>query len=109
VSDGWEMAARHNGTGNNDAPTNLITDQDVDQACIAATPDLANQRPVAAFRSALEAVAAGLRARWVAEALEEAANHPTATFWDDMIKRGQSAVSVTDLRVLAAEYRKGAR
>lgn len=57
----------------------------------------------------LNAAARRLCARVTAEALEEAAANPTATLWDDTIKRGVAAVSVTDLRVLAAEYRKGRR
>lgn len=51
----------------------LITDEDVDAACIAATAKLAEGLPVAGFRAALDAVAPRLRARWVAEERQQLA------------------------------------
>jgi hypothetical protein len=93
----------------------LITDQDVTRwyeafEAASGVPLAEEERTDSGeVREALEAVAPGLRARWVAEALEEAAGHPTATLWDDLIKRGVPAVSVTDLHALAAEYRDGTR
>ena len=87
----------------------LITDDDVVNATAAATEPSGEGPWAHEVRSALEAVASGLRARWVAEALEEAAANPTATLWDDVTKRGVPAVSATDLRALAVEYRGGTR
>jgi hypothetical protein len=59
-------------------------------------------------REALEAVAPGLRARWVAEALEAAADGGSEM--DDLVgDLTVSAVTSTRLRHLAAEYRDGTR
>lgn len=86
------------GAGVPDTRTPLITIHDVDAACIAATPKLAEGLPVAAFRAALEDVAPRLRARWVADALEEIAADMTTEL-----------LTAYDLRARAAEYRGGTR
>lgn len=81
----------------------LITDDDLDSL------DTLDVDKMTLSASDLYVLASRLRARYAAEALEDAAANPTATLWDEVIKRGVPAVSASDLRVLAAEYRSGVR
>jgi hypothetical protein len=88
-------------------PADLITDEDV--ATAMARVSAMSQEPSAGnyYRGALESVAPGLRARWVAEALEGLASYCEAAVKASP-DQGASVLGMTGLtalRALAAEYR----
>lgn len=96
------------GSGVPDTQTPLITDEDVTKARLGAYGcawDNAHER--GEWQAGLEAVAPALRARWVAEELEEIADRAFAV--TDAGRRVDAPLSPDRLRVLAAEYRNGER
>ncbi len=95
-------------------PADLITDEDVATAMVAVSA--MSQEPSAGnyYRGALEAAAPGLRARWVAEALETEAGRlslrcNTTPRSAPSGAKGECAEIVRLMQQVAAEYRDGAR
>lgn len=92
----------------------LITDEDVTrwqkafEAAYGVPLDEEERTGSGEVREALEAVAPGLRARWVAEALEALADEYAPTVQPDGYLSG-TAIGSGTLRELAAEYRAGTR